>query len=536
VNRVRLLRPARRRGDRGFVLPGVVLSGLLLMLFLLVAMTAVLRGAQLGRSDQDGKIAMAAAQSGLEDYLSRLNGDQDYWRGGNTDPANQAFTAAGRSIQGTAGAGGRYRYEVLSDVDETARTGVVRLLVTGTSSPGAGRQGAVRSLSATLKPRSFLDFAYLSDIEVIDPALTGSDPGCANYAYGPASRLSRTCPSIIWRAGDRVDGPLHSNDALTIEGPVDFTHPRTESSWPDIEGASATARTWQGSATVLAGHRPVFAPTLPLPEANTELVKAVEPDVDGDGATGPGCYYTGPTRIVFEGTTMRVLSPGTSRSDTPDRCLTVTARDVEQVKPVPPVVYVAPTADACTEGAVGYPLPGEAVVRGGPGDSAWGRSTNYDCHRGTVHVQGTVDGQVTVAAADDVVVTGDLLIQDGGTGTDVVGLIAGNHVWVHHPVDAAGENLPGTQAVGTIQAAILSLRHSFVVQNWDTGAPLGTLTVLGAIGQKMRGPVGASDPDSGAAYGYLKDYRYDTRYQSVQPPYFLKPAANLWQVLSITDR
>ena len=47
------------RRDGGFVLLGVVFSGIILMLFLLVAMTAVLRGAQLGRLDQDGKIAAA---------------------------------------------------------------------------------------------------------------------------------------------------------------------------------------------------------------------------------------------------------------------------------------------------------------------------------------------------------------------------------------------------------------------------------------------------------------------------------------------
>jgi hypothetical protein len=179
----------------------------MLMLFLFVVMTGVLRAASLGRVDQDGKIAMAAAQAGIEDYLSRLNADQDYWRLGDDDASNPATGAAGRAIQGTLGAGGRYRYEVLSDVDETARTGVVRLLVTGTSSPGAGRPGAARSLSVTLKPRTFLDFAYLSDIEVIDPALTGSDPGCANYAYGPSSRLGRTCPTIIWRAGTASTGP-----------------------------------------------------------------------------------------------------------------------------------------------------------------------------------------------------------------------------------------------------------------------------------------------------------------------------------------
>jgi len=528
---------ARRapRRDEGFAVVAVLFTGLMLTLFLLVAMTTVLRGAHLGRVDQDGKIAVAAAQAGIEDFVSRLNGDPDYWRLGNDDPANAAF-GAGRAVPGTGGIAGRYAYRVLSEFDETARTGVVRVLVTGTSSPGEGRSGASRSFTATVKPRTFLDFAYLSDIEVIDPVLTGADPACANYAYGPSDRTGLDCPSIIWKAGDRVDGPVHSNDALTIDSAVDFTNSRTESSWPAIEGADADTKTWLGAATTLAGHRPVHAPALPLPEANTQLVTHVAPDVDGDGIEGPGCYYTGATRIVLEGATMRVFSPSTSRTDTPDRCLSVASRSVEQVKPIPPVIYVDAGTEPCATGDIGYPVPGEAVTAGAPDASAWGRTTNYDCRRGSVYVKGVVGTKVTVAAADDVVVTGDLTLADGGSGDDVAGLIAGNDVWVHHPVDSAGENLAGAPVVSTIQAAILSLRHSFVVQNWDSGAPLGRLHLLGALGQKLRGPVGATNPGTGETSGYLKDYRYDTRYQTVQPPYYLKPAANVWQVLSVTDR
>jgi hypothetical protein len=280
----------------------------------------------------------------------------------------------------------------------------------------------------------------------------------------------------------------------------------------------------------------VYAPTLPLPDGNNELTKYVEPDVDGDGSVGPGCYYTGATRIIFQGTSMRVLSPGTSRTDTPDRCLTVASRSSWQVKPIPPVIYVDSTTATCTAGAVGYPVTGEKVTVGAATDASWGETTNYDCHRGTAYVEGNVDAQVTVAGSDDVVVTNDLTLADGGNGTDVVGLIAGGYVWVYHPINSAGNNLPTYNKVKNIEAAILSLRHSFVVQNWDQGQYLGSLRVFGAIGQKLRGPVGANDPDTGQKNGYLKDYEYDTRFKDIQPPYFLKPAANLWQVLTVTDK
>jgi hypothetical protein len=515
----------------------VLVTMTVLTLFLLASLAYVLQNAPLGRRDQDAKIALAAAEAGLEDYVSHLNVDADYWRKGNVDPDNPALGAAGtRTILGTSGTGARYGYQVLSTVDQTARTGVVRLQVTGSSSPGAGRAAVTRTLTATVKPRTFLDFAYLSDFEVMDPALVGSDAACANYAYGGSSRGDRDCPSIIWKAGDTVDGPLHSNDALTIDSAVDFRSPRTESSWPDIEGAPPSRRTWMGAAHTLAGYSPKYAPPLPLPDGNTELIRYVEPDADGDGQVGPGCYYTGATRIVFQGTTMRVYSPSTSAATTPDRCLTVASRAAEQVKPIPPVIYVDGTAEACTTGALGYPVTGEAVTPGAADAPAWGKTTNYDCSRGSAYVQGTVDTQVTLATKDDVVVTGDLTLADGGTEDDVTGLIAGNYVWVHHPVDASGANLAGGPRVTRIQAAILSLRHSFVVQNWEQGAVLGPLQVLGSIAQKMRGPVGATDPDTGQDSGYLKEYRYDSRFKSIQPPYFLKPAANLWHVLTVTDK
>jgi len=61
---------------------------------------------------------------------------------------------------------------------------------------------------------------------------------------------------------------------------------------------------------------------------------------------------------------------------------------------------------------------------------------------------------------------------------------------------------------------MLALGHSFIVQNYDEGAQLGTITINGVIAQKWRGPVGTS-----GGTGYLKSYGYDTRLQYASPPY-----------------
>ena len=62
----------------------------------------------------------------------------------------------------------------------------------------------------------------------------------------------------------------------------------------------------------------------------------------------------------------------------------------------------------------------------------------------------------------------------------------------------------------TIDGAILTLAHSFFVDNYDCGGlPQGTLTVHGAIAQYYRGIVGQVGTS-----GYLKNYNYDDRLRS----------------------
>ena len=140
-----------------------------------------------------------------------------------------------------------------------------------------------------------------------------------------------------------------------------------------------------------------------------------------------------------------------------------------------------------------------------------------------------------MATANDVVVTGNLTVADNMTGSDVIGLVANNDVWVYHPLNASSNELLATgNRVTQIQAAILSVAHSLVVQNWADGDPLGTLNVSGAIAQKFRGPVGTGTATS-IATGYYKNYVYDPRLAYLQPPYFLSPVSSEWHMASVTD-
>jgi hypothetical protein len=101
---------------------------------------------------------------------------------------------------------------------------------------------------------------------------------------------------------------------------------------------------------------------------------------------------------------------------------------------------------------------------------------------------------------------------------------------IRDPTDPTScTNAPGTMNDITIDAAILSLAHSFTVDNYYCGAPLGRLTLNGTIGQKYRGPVGRSSAGT-PINGYLKRYTYDDRLRFRSPPHFLDPVQASWRL------
>ncbi len=79
----------------------------------------------------------------------------------------------------------------------------------------------------------------------------------------------------------------------------------------------------------------------------------------------------------------------------------------------------------------------------------------------------------------------------------------------------------------TIDAAILSTNHSWIVDNYQCGKKLKELNVWGSIAQFWRGPVGTSGSEG---TGYIKNYNYDERLAAQQPPSFLSPSSTSWKL------
>jgi hypothetical protein len=228
-----------------------------------------------------------------------------------------------------------------------------------------------------------------------------------------------------------------------------------------------------------------------LPESNTQLRQTVL----------PAYLYTGQTTIVLNGSTMTINGG-------------------------------APVA---------LPSNGLIYVANGAACPVWSPLTPYATGQGTcgdVILRGTYSSSLTIAAERDVLINGNVT----GTNNALLGLIANNYVRVAHPVNtypcvqstgnSAGN--PTNQSGRRIEAAILSLGHVFTVDNYQCGAPMGDLTVIGAIAQKYRGPVGLHSNGTPVT-GYMKEYAYDDRLKFRSPPHFLAPVQSAWRVVRATE-
>ncbi|MGT2425927.1 hypothetical protein [Amnibacterium kyonggiense] len=134
-----------------------------------------------------------------------------------------------------------------------------------------------------------------------------------------------------------------------------------------------------------------------------------------------------------------------------------------------------------------------------------------------------MSGKMTIASDNYIYATGNITYSHPGS--DVLGLVGNNGVLVWNPLQGiqwyGSTPYSGSSLLGDtdreIDAAVLSPVHTFQVQNYNAGPPRGTLTMLGSIAQRFRGPV-ATTSGSSVASGYAKNYLYDARFTTVTPP------------------
>ncbi len=329
--------------------------------------------------------------------------------------------------------GGTYSVTIDPDDDNTSTyLKKYKLLATGQVGP------TVRQIEVEVQTTTFNKFAYL----------TGDEGG-----------------TIWFTSGDTLEGPVHSNDRISIVNSPVFMGKLTSSASSFNQGAPFNPVFLDGYQL---GVPPAIFPTQQDVLDNYWAVNTEPPDLIIDARFGKQAS------IEFH----------------PDGTLTYSVwywQGGNKVYIVQDQVEVV--AD----------LNGLIFVKG------------------SIRVEGTLDGVVSIVATQNIIITDDLLYEmSDATGKplsgcdDLLGLISIRNTIV-------ADNAANRNDV-RINAAILALGDSFTVQNYNSGPPRGDLVIWGSLSQKVRGPVGTFG--WWGYTGYKKDYHYDNRFINQAPPYF----------------
>lgn len=580
----------RLRDERAFATLPAFMAVIVGSSLSLAAWAAAHGDVKLQDRDRWSKVAYTKAQSGVTDYVQRMAEDSSFWQFcdqpsgtndadgidhalndadiGTTGHLNRRWWPTPNNLAENTALSGQYTIDLmpangyatcksngnraLTMVDET--TGAIRVRVTGRAGPAVPNTPTInpdpaapntfvartassintwrqkrwkhRSIVVEFRRKGFLDYAYFTDREGLEPMFytnATTRANCSNYWRNWGTTLGRVsysgCTEIQFADGDQLRGPFHTNDSVLLQSYSSSTGAKfgNDNKGDRIEvfdygqgdrafrvGTtyySAPAR--RGTGTILAvGDNGGY---LDLPESNDDLKIYADPN-NGD-PDERGLTFWGTTRILLR-------NNGTI--------------DVNN-------------ADVNGGATTNYAVPTSGVVRVGStrSDCVFNTSTsamypflNSGC--GLAEVRGTYNKPLTITADADIVITGNV-IKDAGSPTAVLGLIGNQFVRIRHYYEsgyACGNTSSQTGAdVTQVDAAILALNNSFIVDRYNCGPKLGTspnyyLTVNGVIAQKYRGPVGTGG-SSGS--GYIKNYNYDYRYRYLTPPHFLVPTLSTWR-------
>jgi hypothetical protein len=539
-----------------------VIAMSVIMLLAVVAVTAVIGDTHLTQRDLEQKQAYEAAKAGIDNYAYHLSSSSGYWAlctGVPTPNAVNQINSTAKKLPVPGNTGAKYAIELIPATGQstcnpaTIETATKSMIETGENLPGSFRVrsngfsgNAKASIVATFKPPSFLDYVYFTQLETQDPitfgfenpseALTNAYKQCTltwqqgryekpfewnELVNGHNVHKSQYCTKISFATGDKILGPVHTNDAIAINGTP--TLGRTSK---DMIEVGAENPGWYGING--SGDKPNFVGTYV-----TKAPKLVPPASNSKLSTIAGLKYTGQVRICLNGSNMTV---GTGSTCTGKYSGSIPSNGV---------VYVS-NGSGCEE----VYSPFTATY-----------PTTSPCGNVYVHTEegASYSSQLTIGAQNNIIINGNLERQSGSNG--MLGLIANNFIRIYHPFCKPGETTcttttgeygpgecktksedrfgnvtekTGQNGIGSLEdpvidAAMLAIEHSIIVDHYDCGNTLGNLNIEGALAQKFRGPVGTGS-NSNPATGYLKNYEYDDRLHYMEPPSFIDPEPSSWVI------
>ena len=164
-------------------------------------------------------------------------------------------------------------------------------------------------------------------LQAVTGAPTTATSRCSEYWW--QGRSTSHCVRISFVTGDTINGPLHTNDTISVNGNPRFDGEASTADTGAMSRRPVTGFTWRRYGLSSCTDRPLFqpgdpevVPILPLPTTNT-TIKA-----ETDRAAGrTGCLCNGPTRIVLNSSgtmtvTRRRPAPAPEPAQLPDlgRC------------------------------------------------------------------------------------------------------------------------------------------------------------------------------------------------------------------------
>lgn len=598
-----MFRAHRPTDDSGFTMIVVIGYGMVLMLAMGLLGGYVLHSMTGARREQDYYRAIEAAQAGVDELIATFNANAGAaspttnWSGWRSPTGAKDATGASCAATNPASTCPQYNYKIETD-SASARAGAVVIRAVGKS------RNVQRAIKVNAAPRSFGDYLYYSSIEAIDPSndlvpglveslLTYHRSNCATRNWTTSSR-SVNCNEPQFRTGDVLSGSrVHSDDAFVMNGTPTINATMT-TALPSCAAKTSNTDCYhvRSGATANPGGTGLtngitYDPSFSMPVADSALT-AIK---NGAGI----CIYTGPTRIEFHDNQMYVWSPETPSTQTdgqghncgggvPTNLLGVLGDTLggilgglidlnalglgtaHVVTTIPKGIYVQPPATpmsnplACLLGPLLGLTTGTLDV-----------NINGGCNSGTLMVSGTLDGRVT-AAADNILIMDQIKYKstssDPAVG-DMLGLVARNNVEIYNPLQCTLALTSGCLSSGLlsglthltdfllgkgdfeVDAAIVAINGRFGVQLSNLlpgGAVLSgllgqaqpKLKLRGSVAMKYAGYVGGpmalnvlgltGNIDLGILPpGFLKDYQYDGRLKTQLPLFFPAPANAPWE-------
>jgi hypothetical protein len=253
------MKKMRLKSEKGISTPAAIGIVALVMLIMGASLTLVMGERMMVYRQSTTDKAVNVSEAGVNDYIWRLNKDNDYY-------LNYVHPAEGQD-NWLAWGPGEYHLNI------TPPAGNVPMVTVESTGRVKGPTGAyvTRTITAKIRKRQFTNYIYITDNEMIEGTTT----------------------KIWWITGDVVDGPLHTNDNLHTDGQPHFMRAVT---------MSGTLDSRNGTPVFDQGYKE-HADPVDFPATNLQLKTFAEQN---------GYYYYGETTITLNGTSLNIVNNDTS--------------------------------------------------------------------------------------------------------------------------------------------------------------------------------------------------------------------------------